>query len=567
MYARESFTESERSVLSRFFTNSDQSVFALINLPEIVKGALFARYSRTHKSLRRIFLDEFYEQPEMGLEAIAERIDDGSDASSGMRRAEELYDRVFIQYGDDSVAQLGGAHLACEQASALLAKVIERGRLAAYLEQSTRYIYYDEKIVDDSGEERYRYTVPPEVADGELAAEYHDTMDELFGVYSEIVRQLVPYFEQRFPIGPREKRGAYSRAIRARACDTARGLLPASTISNIGVFATGQAYEAMLIKMNAHPLAESREYAKMILTELRKVIPGFLKRVDVEDRGVAWSNYFNQIDSEMYSLAAGLESERDGQTDEFDYTNDEVRLLDWDDQAEDRLVAAALYAYSTLSEEELMSKSGALADDEKAKVISAYIGERRNRRHKPGRGFERIGYRFDVLSDFGSYRDLQRHRMMTLEWQRLSPLHGYATPPEIEEAGQGVVKLWHEAMGKMSDLYERLDKEHGSDVAQYAVPFAYRIRYAIQMNARQAFHMLELRTSEQGHSDYRRICLKMHELIRDKAGHRLIAEAMTYVDPKSYGLGRLSAERRQTEGEQLTMEIDETDPDEGEDEG
>ncbi len=567
MYIRESFTESERSVLSRFFTNSDQPVFALINLPEIVKGALFARYSRTHKSLRRIFLDEFYEQPEMGLEAIAERIDDGSDASSGMRRAEELYDRVFIQYGDDSVAQLGGAHLACEQASALLAKVIERGRLAAYLEQSTRYIYYDEKIVDDSGEERYRYTVPPEVADGELAAEYHDAMDELFGVYSEIVRQLVPYFEQRFPMGPRERRGAYSRAIRARACDTARGLLPASTISNIGVFATGQAYEAMLIKMNAHPLAESREYAKMILTELRKVIPGFLKRVDVEDRGVAWGNYFNQIDSEMYSLAAGLESDRNGQSDEFDYTNDEVRLLDWDDQAEDRLVAAALYAYSTLSEEELMSKSGGLADDEKAKVISVYIGERRNRRHKPGRGFERIDYRFDVLSDFGSYRDLQRHRMMTLEWQRLSPLHGYATPPEIEEAGQGVVKLWHEAMCKMSVLYERLDKEHGSDVAQYAVPFAYRIRYAIQMNARQAFHMLELRTSEQGHSDYRRICLRMHELIREKAGHRLIADAMTYVDPKSYGLGRLSAERRQTDGEQLTMEIDETDPDEGEDDG
>ena len=565
MYARESFTDSERSILSRFFTNTDRPVFALVNLPEIVKGALFARYSRTHKSLRRIFLDEFYEQPEMGLEAIAERIDDGTDESSGMQRAEELYERVFVQYGDDSVAQLGGAHLACEQASALLAKVIERGRLAAYLEQSTRYIYYDEKIVDDSGEARYRYTIPSEVVEGPLAHEYRVSMDDLFASYTAIVAKLKPYFEQRFPISPRERRGVYRRAIRARACDTARGLLPASTISNIGVFATGQAYEAMLIRMNAHPLAEARQYADMILAELRKVIPGFLKRVDVEDRGIAWSRYFERIDEDMYSIAAETDSTRDEKDAEFDYERDEVKLLDWDEKAEERLVAATLYPYSTLSEEELISKSKAMSYDEKSRIIAAYVGERRNRRHKPGRGFERIDYRFDVLSDFGSYRDLQRHRMMTLEWQRLSPRHGYSTPPEIEEAGQRVAHLWHETMEKMSDLYERLEKAHGCDVAQYAIPFAYRIRYAIQLNARQAFHMLELRTSEQGHSDYRRICLRMLKLIREKAGHRLIADAMSYVDPKSYGLGRLSAERQQTEGEQLSMEIEESECDDDED--
>ena len=156
MYVREAFTDEERSILSRFFTNTDLPVFAIVNLPEIVKGAMFARYSRTHKSLRRLFLDEFYEQPEIGIQSITDQVsnDDDSDDSVARRRAEELYQRVFVQYGDDSVAQLGGAHLACEQVSAILAKVIERGRLAAYLEQSTRYIYFDEKLRGEDGYER-----------------------------------------------------------------------------------------------------------------------------------------------------------------------------------------------------------------------------------------------------------------------------------------------------------------------------------------------------------------------------------------------------------------------------
>lgn len=561
MYAQESFTDSELAVLSRFFTNADQPVFALINLPEIVKGALFARYSRTHKSLRRIFLDEFYKQPEIGLQALAEKIsrsENESDAESpstaAIQRAERLYDRVFIQYGDDSVAQLGGAHLACEQASALLAKVIERGRIAAYLEQSTRYIYYDRKIADSAGAERYRYTIPPEIAQGPLADAYRSAMDDLFDTYSHIVSKLKPYFEKRFPKTSKDSEGAYARAIRARACDTARGLLPAATISNIGVFATGQAYEAMLIRMNAHPLQEARDYAQMMLAELRKVIPGFLKRVD-SDHGKAWSNYFSDVRNNMNDIANEIDTPLTQTDKQFDYGKDEVKLIDWDRDAEIKLVAAALYPYMNLSEEELLAQADNMTDQDRAEVLISYIGDRGyNRRHKPGRGMERIDYRFDVLSDFGSFRDLQRHRMMTIEWQQLTPYHGYATPDELQDTGDDAVK-WHDAMSKMHELYDGLKARHGADIAQYAVPFAYRIRYAIQMNARQAFHMLELRTAEQGHSDYRRICLKMHELIRDKAGHQLIAEAMEYIDSKDYGLGRLKSERRQIDGQQTSFDF------------
>ena len=198
MYARESFTDDERAILSRFFTNTDLPVFAIVNLPEIVKGAMFARYSRTHMSLRRLFLKEFYEQPEIGIQAIADKStrDAVSEDAVARSRAEELYQRVFVQYGDDSVAQLGGAHLACEQASAILAKVIERGRLAAYLEQSTRYIYFDAKLRGEHGYERYRYHTPPEIVEGPLCEKYGLTTDRLFESYSFVVRELTRYFQE-----------------------------------------------------------------------------------------------------------------------------------------------------------------------------------------------------------------------------------------------------------------------------------------------------------------------------------------------------------------------------------
>ena len=552
MYVREAFTDEERSILSRFFTNTDLPVFAIVNLPEIVKGAMFARYSRTHKSLRRLFLDEFYEQPEIGIQSIADQISLDEDSyDSVARRAEELYQRVFVQYGDDSVAQLGGAHLACEQVSAILAKVIERGRLAAYLEQSTRYIYFDEKLRGEDGYEQYRYCTPPEIAEGLIAERYEQTIDRLFESYAFVAKRMTDYFTSKFPRQPREGRGAYNRATRARACDAARGLLPAATSSNIGVFATGQAYESMLMRMNASPLAEARSYSDMMLNELRNVISGFLTRVDVENRGVAWSGYFQSVASDMNALAGEFEDVTPNA--EFDIDRDEVQLLEWDHDAESKIVAAALYPYSHRSEEELQTLAAGMSGPQRRNTIASYAGDRTNRRHKPGRGMERVYYRFDVLSDFGSFRDLQRHRMMTIDWQRLIPRHGYATPPEIEDAGSEVSKRWHDSMAEMSDLYSEIVDEHGEDVAQYVVPFGFRIRYNIQLNARQAFHMLELRTGESGHTDYRRICLKMHDLIRNQANHHAIADAMTYVDSKNYGLGRLSAERRQTEGEQLGL--------------
>lgn len=519
----ESFSAEERRALAPYFTNLDGPVFALTRLPEVVKGALFARYSRSAKSLRRLFLDEFFEQ-----------VADGESARDvGVERAEKLYDKVFLEYGDDSVAQLGGVHLACENCSNILTKVLEWGRLMAYLEQSTRYVPYNDRAGG-----RYKYHVPREILGTPLAASYTETLDLAFDTYCEWLERMEAFYESRHPREQGVSTAVYRRTIRAKALDTVRGLLPAATHANVGIFGTGQAYEALLLRMRAHPSAEVQQYAAWMLVELRKVIPAFLKRVDQEERGVLWSRYMIGAREATQTVARELLGEA-----ELDAAEavDEVTLTDFDPEGEIKVVAAALYACSSLSDRELMRRARAMSHDERTRVLEAYVGSRGNRRHKPGRAFERTGYRFDILGDYGAFRDLQRHRMLTLEWQPLSPRHGYIVAEALEQAGG--LSDWKRAMDRAGELYERIRDAGLVDVACYAIPMAYRVRFYMEMNAREAMHTLELRTAPAGHPSYRRVCQSMHRLIAEQAGHRAIAAAMQFVNHGHVELERLQAEQ------------------------
>lgn len=521
-YVAERFTPEEAEILRPYFTNLDGPVFALVNLPEVVKGALFARYSRSPKSLRRLFLDEFVGDLDLSGDL-------GVDASVGLRRAEELYERVFLEYGDDSVAQLGGVHLACEQASNVLTKILEWGRLMAYLEQSTRYIPYDSRLGG-----RYRYYRPAEVLDSPLGARYVADLDNAFDTYAACLSRLLDWARERFPKEPGDSDFVYKQTLRAKACDAARGILPAATLSNVGIYGTGQAFEALLLRMRAHPLPEARRYAALMLHELRKVIPSFLTRVDRADRGVAWSAYLAETRTETAALVHRvLPPDEPG-------SRPAVVLTDFDPDGEDKVLAAICYPHSALPEDEILRRVRRLGADDRVALMRAYVGDRRNRRHRPGRAFERTGYRFDVLADYGAFRDLQRHRMLTIEWQRLGPRHGYDVPPEIADAG--LTEAFVDAMQRSAALHDALAVDF-PEQASYAVALAYRIRFVMQMNAREAMHVLELRTAPQGHATYRAVCQAMHRLIDEQAGHRAIAAAMCHVDHATYALERLEAER------------------------
>jgi len=535
VYVAEEFTAAEADVLRRYFTNLDSPVFALVNLPEVVKGALFARYSRSHKSLRRLFLDEFVAELDISGDATI-------DATVGLRRAEELYDRVFFEYGDDSVAQLGGVHLACEQSSNVLTKVLEWGRLMSYLEQSTRYIAYDERIGG-----RYRYYRDPEVLRSSLGTRYVGDMDRIFDSYGELVPAMTDFFRELYPKQPGDSDFVHRQAIRAKAFDTLRGMLPSASLSNVGIYGTGQGYEALLLRMRSHWLPEARSYADMMLTELRKVIPSFLKRVDLPDRGEAWSRYMAATRSDTAEVAARLLGDDDptvggsllagGDSDAA-----EVTLTDFDPNGEVAMVVGMLYPHTHLSEAALTARVEAMGTEDRLAVVRAYVGERANRRHKPGRALERLDYRFDVLADYGAFRDLQRHRMLTIDWQPLTPRHGYVRPAGIDAAGHA--QAFDEAMGRSAALFDAMAGEFPAQ-ATYAVALGYRIRFSMQMNAREAMHLIELRTTPQGHAAYRRVAQEMYRLIAEEAGHHAVAEMLRFVDlTPDPGLERLAAERR-----------------------
>jgi thymidylate synthase ThyX len=503
-YPLETFTREERALLAPHFTNLDRPVFALVNLPETVKGALFARYSRYQGGLRRLYLDEF---------AQGRPPRDPFDGEEG-ERARKLYERIFLGYGDDSVAQLGGAHVACEWVSNVMTKLLQRGRLAGYLEQSTRYIPYHAPMGKGLG---YRYWRDPS-----LGPEYERTMDFLFDSYAESLPRVEAWAAECFPRADGEPEAAHLRSIRAKALDLLRGLLPAASLSHVGIFASGQAYEQLLLRLSASPLPEARDYARMILHELKVVMPSFVARVDRPDRGGEWIAYLEEREraAERWARRLGLDRARGDE-----HAGPSVRLLSVQG-SEEELLAALLFEAAACSEDEARAAVRNLPPDERATMLGELVGERRNRRHRPGRGFEALRYRFEVISDYGAFRDLQRHRMLTAQWQTLGPDLGAAVPDELEQAG--VAGAYREGLERSRAEHGRIVALGRPELAPYPLCLGYRIRYVLDMNAREAMHVIELRSGREGHPAYRAVAHALHgEIARV---HPAVAAAMTFVD-------------------------------------
>jgi thymidylate synthase ThyX len=518
-YVEAELTAEERTILGRHFTSIDGPVAVLTNLPDATRAALFARYSRTAKPLKRVFLDEFYQAGEAGTL--------GSDV--GIASASDLFSRVLSDYGDDSVAQLAGVHVSCEQVSNLLTKVLERGRLMGYLEQSTRYVFYG-----DQPGGRNRYYRDPELLDGPHGARHIEALDGLFDAYREVFEAVKASLQA--PLAEDDRAGR--RAARAAALDVARGLLPAATVSNVGIFASPQAYEQLILRMRSHELPEARAYAELLLAELVKVIPDFLTRLQRPERGGVWVEYRRQRRQGLEAAAHDMGLDGAGSA---PVTTEGTRLLRWDESAEDEIVANALYPHSRSPLDELRARVRNLSRAERERLFAASVGGRRNRRHRPGREWEAADYEFEVVSDYGAFRDLQRHRLLTIEWQRLGVDLGYAIPEEAVEAG--CAATWRAAVERAEAVHAAIAVDAPAQAA-YLVTMGHRLRYLIRMNAREAMHLIELRSSPQGHRSYRRVAQDMHTLIRDVAGHRLVADAMRFVNQDDVHLGRLEAERR-----------------------
>ena len=527
-YPVDSLTDSERELLAPHVTNLHRPVFALVDLPETVKGALFARYSRYPGTLRRLIVDEFAgDLPPTGTGVTGDSRGGGGGDGGGTRAA-ELYERIFLGYGDDSVAQLGGAHVACEWVSNVLTKVLQRPRLAAYLEQSTRYIAYDAPLPGGG----YRY-----YADAELGPEYRTAMDALFDVYAAAIPVVTAWAAQVFPRAADEPKAAHARALKAKALDLLRGLLPAASLSHMGIYASGQTYEQLIMHLLAHPLPEARAYGTMILDEVRAVMPSFVTRVDRPDHGGEWIGYLRSRAAAGERWAARLDL-RPAQDESR--AGPSVRLVHVDGD-EDDLLCALLFESSQSSEAKIRDGVGALGGEERARLLADLVGERRNRRHRPGRGFEAVRYRFEIVADYGAFRDLQRHRMLTVQWQALTPDLGAEVPEQVLQAGAG--EPYRRALDVSAREYARLSDAGLTSAAPYALCLGYQIRFVLDLNAREAMQLIELRSGREGHPSYRAVAHEMHARIA--AVHPAVAATMGHVDSETEPrLERILAEMR-----------------------
>lgn len=522
-YPADALTSDERARLAPHVTHLDRPVFGLFGLPETVKGALFARYSRYPGTLRRMMLDEFGEALAPAGPASPETLSAATLEGSETKRAAELYDRIFLGYGDDSVAQLGGMHVAAEWSSNVLTKLLQRPRIAAYLEQSTRYIAFDRPIDGGDGTAGaggYRYLKDPE-----LGPAYAEAMDELFAIYSRCLPRVQAWAAEHYPAEPGTPAAAHERAVKAKALDLLRGLLPASTLSHVGIYATGQTYEQLVLHLLAHPLPEARRYGRWVLEAVQGVMPSFVSRVERPDRGGRWVEFLRDREAGAERAAARLGL---GDAHAGEHPADagpSVRLLHVDGDETD-LACALLAEAAAVGEEDVRAAVSGFSADDRAALLADLLGDRENRRHRPGRGLERLRYRFEVVSDYGAFRDLQRHRMLTVQWQRLTPELGADVPEEVALAGCG--EDYRRALERSAEAWRSLVDAGRPVEASYAVCLGYRLRYVLDLNARAAMQLVELRSGREGHPTYRAVAHEMHRLIG--LAHPAVGAAMTHVD-------------------------------------
>jgi len=503
-------TTAGKQFLDETVTNSTGNVYGFTDkLSPITIAAAMARLSRRGDDMRVTLLDEF---------------------ATAAGKDEKLLKRIITAFGDDSVQQLTGQYIVVENASNLLTKKLEWGRLASYLEQSTRYIYYDQR--DANG--KYKYHVPEHLPDA-LKNVYCTYMDEIFGLYSGMVHRMTKYVTETSNTPAKERDIAWKGAVRAQACDAIRPVLPVATTSTVGIFASGQALESLIMHLLADRLPEARKTGEDMLVEARKVNAAFLERADKPDRGGAWIAYQANKHAAVKQLAQKfLPDNHAGAT-------EPVQLTSVWPRNELDLVADMLYEHSNLPLDQIQKKVASWPYDKKAQVFEAYIGERLNRRHKPGRALEKAHYSWDLVCDYGVFRELQRHRMVDdLEWQELTPRYGYDMPKLVEKAG--LTDAFEQCFDISLKLHSLLQSNGYILEAQYATLLGHNMRWKVTYNAREAFHLHELRTTPQAHPNARKLMKQMHEKLTEV--HPLLGEAMKFVnqgeDPE---LTRLAAER------------------------
>ncbi len=539
----EEFTDAQRAILKRYVTNTVSNVFVLRNLPEVIKGALFSKYSRSVLGLRSLLLRDFISQEDAAFSAIVSmnKTEDGKDVenqSLAIKEAQKFYDNILDGYGDDSIGELGGAHLALENISMLAAKFVEDSRIGGSpLEKSTRYVYFDQKF---RGE--YLFYKEQVIMTSAYRTYYLDTCNALFDTYSRLIPPLTEIMETRVPKGLNETPGAYRASIRCKVLDCLRGLLPASTLTSMGLYGNGRFFEGLIQKLNCHNFSELRNLGKKIHGELSQEIPSFVTRAE---RGHKHQKGFAAFREKMTENIKEMSYKHSIFLQKMRIPG--VKLISYDPDSLYQVAAALLFEHTNVSLLELQEYCRKLPKEELEAILDGACLNRENRRHKSPRALEHATFTFEILADFGLYRDLQRHRMLTQDRQFLTCDFGYHIPEEIK--GTVIEEEYVRALEDAKKTYDIIARELPEE-AQYVVPMAYNTHWYFHINLRALQWLCELRSSPQGHAGYRHIAQELAKRVFEVIPE--FKRFFKFVNFDNCILGRLEQEMKKEEKQQTT---------------
>ncbi len=491
LFEKPNFNQEERYLIEPFFTNLDNSVYAITFLPPEIIGALASRTSRAKEDLRVIFLNEFV-KPFLNtaygqaLKALIDFVHQYPfELVFANPKAREFYIKWLAEYGDDSIAQMSGTHLIFSSLSQVAIKYFENQRIGlAPIEKSTRYVDFSRKI---NG--HYLYFTPPEIEKFGLKEDYQKIINDLFETYIFLYQRYFEVLKEKYP---EEK----EIILKTKVFDTIRTILPTSTLGQVSFFGNGQAFEYLINRSLNHKLEEIRWAGRRALEELKKVIPSFLRRIE-EEKASEYRNYLSQRSEKINQFLKEINWQK-----EEIKINERVKLIEYDQEGEAKIITALIYQELKEPWEKIFEKVKRFSLKEKEEILERILKERKYRWYKIPRAFENVYLKFEILLNLGAWRDLQRHRMQTQFHQKWNVFNGFDVPEELKEIG--LDEIFIEKIKKVENLFEKI-YQIDQDVAQYVCTLAHRIRFIQYQNLRAFFWESELRTTSQGHPDYRKI--------------------------------------------------------------
>ncbi|MFH1972749.1 MAG: FAD-dependent thymidylate synthase [archaeon] len=508
------YSEDDKIVLNFFFTNLDKPIFAVKNMHPEVWALMQARYSRTREGVRESFIKLLKEEPEnfQKLKEEIEKTEGGVNSQHAINKAIQFMEKWVLGFGHSSVSEGAVVGFSLEGVSILATKVIEDNRLSSFIEKSTRYVSFDNSS----------FFIDEDLKNSEFYPEIQEYLDFLFKVYLELHNPVLDYVKTISPKNEDTPIPAWERACAARRFDAIRYLLPTCTKTSLGWTVNARQLSHGISKLLSHPLKEMNYIGESLKEEGKKVLPSLLKYANKSD-------YFINTNNDMNELSKAFEIENSN--------IDPVVLVNGPEDADNRVIAAILYKYKQESYSRILERVRLITRESKEKILDTFL-KHRGKFDSPLREFEHANFTFDIVMDYGAFRDLQRHRICTQTNQLFTNNLSYDTPEDIINAG--VQEKYTQVMEKANQLYEKL-KDRYPQQAQYLLPLGYRKRFLISFNLREAYYLIKLRTTPMAHASYRRIGLKMYNILKNN--YPLLIKYLE-LETVHEELGRLKSEER-----------------------